>query len=264
MSRTIISLTTLPGRIGQLAPVLRSLEEQTVTPNAIVVNIPYRLKRSGEGYRIPNWLHRHPLVHIHRCEDYGPATKVLGALQVETDPESTIISVDDDFIYPPEMIETYRRYLGAYGPHVYCVSGFTILDPALYAQDVRRGRRFEKGHLKQVQVVEGYASVAYPRACFSDDIYELQQWPECLIYSDDLLLSNYLSAQGTIKFTVATDAFSGARSFDARATPSGEDRFALHRNEQSIGSNRERYAESIRYLLDTGQYWLDSDESASC
>ena len=43
--------------------------------------------------------------------DYGPATKVLGALLVEKDPETIIVSIDDDIAYNPELIHVLSSYI---------------------------------------------------------------------------------------------------------------------------------------------------------
>src|SRR5690606_35197916 len=42
---------------------------------------------------------------IIRCEDYGPITKILGGLLMENDPETIIITFDDDINYPVNMVE---------------------------------------------------------------------------------------------------------------------------------------------------------------
>ena len=45
-------------------------------------------------------------------EDYGPVTKILGALLQEDDKNTVIITVDDDVIYPETLVEEllYHHY----------------------------------------------------------------------------------------------------------------------------------------------------------
>lgn len=261
MSRTVLSLTTLPGRIQKLRPVVECLNQQTACVDAILVNVPHRLRRSGQRYQIPAWLPRQPLVQIRRCTDYGPATKLLGALEAERNPDCVIITVDDDVLYPPSMVESYLHYQARYGPHVYCSAGFNILDPEAYSRDVRQGRRFERGHLRQVHVAEGYGSVAYRRGFFDDDIFEISNLPDFLLYSDDLFISNYLGGRRVAKLTVETAGFGGDGFWKSRLLPFCEDALALHRD-QGMGSNRTRYRQAIRYLLDNRQYFYGSGQAA--
>src|SRR5688572_18914575 len=75
--RTVVTLTTTPTRINKIRPTLESLVNQTRVPNAIYLNVPYHLKRTGEPYVIPEWLKELPEVTVVRCEDYGPATKLI-------------------------------------------------------------------------------------------------------------------------------------------------------------------------------------------
>ena len=41
---------------------------------------------------------------VQRTEDYGPATKLLGALLVEKDPATVVVTVDDDVTYHPDTV----------------------------------------------------------------------------------------------------------------------------------------------------------------
>ena len=96
-TRFVVSLTTMPGDVEHLDEVLMSLSNQTVKPAAIYVNLPQKNRRTGAPYVIPDWLRKFPNVQILQpATDYGPMTKLYPALEKETDPETVIISVDDD------------------------------------------------------------------------------------------------------------------------------------------------------------------------
>src|SRR5687768_8477868 len=94
--RTVFSLTTTPDRINRIRPTLESLRDQTRPANAIYLNVPYYSRKTGKPYQLPEWLDDFPEVTVVRCEDYGPATKLIPALELEKDPETIIIVVDDD------------------------------------------------------------------------------------------------------------------------------------------------------------------------
>jgi hypothetical protein len=114
--------------------VLSSLSNLTITPAAIYVNLPYKNGRTGKEYVVPDWLVAwslplvstvapnisnvarfvclpvpdwplsfalslvfRPGVKVLRTEvDYGPLTKLVPALKAENDPETIIVTVDDD------------------------------------------------------------------------------------------------------------------------------------------------------------------------
>src|SRR5713226_4632188 len=80
--RVIASLSTVPDRINNLRPTIRSLLEQTRPPDEIVLAIPEFSIREQRPYVVPKHISRLPRVRILRTpEDWGPATKFIGAIQ---------------------------------------------------------------------------------------------------------------------------------------------------------------------------------------
>lgn len=98
LTRTIISLTTIPPRIPYLGPTLRSLLSQSAAIDSVMLWIPERYRRSEFSDVVISDLP--PEVEICRCQiDYGPATKVLPAIQRFSGQDVRIIYCDDDRIY---------------------------------------------------------------------------------------------------------------------------------------------------------------------
>ncbi|MGA2736734.1 MAG: hypothetical protein ABSG65_04710 [Bryobacteraceae bacterium] len=250
-----ISLTTTPTRIHLIRPVLESLVHQTAPVEGVLLNVPYRLQRNGAAYQLPAWLHELPCVRVNRSADYGPATKLLGALEVEREPDAYIIVVDDDTVYPLCMVEAYRNCDLGGRQTVYCTAGFNISDPLDCCREVRGNLEPVRGHMVPVQVVEGYGSVLYRRGLFHDDIFHIMDLPEYVVYSDDLYLSNYLGRHRVLRWTIAPPGFGGDGFWKDRVLAYGREGDALHLG-QRVGSNRERYAQAIRYFLENKIYWL--------
>ena len=94
----VVTLTTLPSRIARLEPTIKSLLNQTVRPAAIRVNLPAMSRREQRPYVVPGWLAGLQSVTVVRCEDFGPATKLLPTLS-DWPPDRAIVVVDDDRIY---------------------------------------------------------------------------------------------------------------------------------------------------------------------
>ncbi len=56
---------------AELMQALDSLERQTVRPNKIYINLPYKSKRTGAEYVVPSYLSRYEDVEVLRSEDDG-------------------------------------------------------------------------------------------------------------------------------------------------------------------------------------------------
>lgn len=254
MPKIILSLTTTPVRIRKMRDMLTALARQDDEVSEILLNLPYRLARTGEPYDIPGWMATVPKLRVNRCRDYGPATKLLGALERETDPDTLIITVDDDIMYPDDMVAAYRRYATGGEACAYCTSGFNIPDP--FAVGVRGALRGVRGHLMPAQVAEGYGSCLYRRSFFDQSIFVMQDVPDFLRYSDDIYISNHLARRNVGVRTIQVDGFGGTNFWSSRMLPYGSDGDALHRNEQ-VGTNRQRYALAVDYLIKNNIYFLD-------
>lgn len=103
-----VSFTTTPSRIDKTKNTIDSLLDQTYSSN-IIINIP-KLSYKGEPYIIPKWMETYnnkgKIIINNIDKDYGPGTKLIGALEKITDPEAIIIYLDDDYSYGKTLIET--------------------------------------------------------------------------------------------------------------------------------------------------------------
>ena len=104
-----VSLTTIPSRLKNLELTIKSILEQTVKPDKIFLNIPYKYKRFP-GYIVDekylDSIKKIENIEITRCEDFGPATKLMGSLNKIKNYDCVII-VDDDHKYHKLMCEIF-------------------------------------------------------------------------------------------------------------------------------------------------------------
>src|SRR5881409_3519575 len=146
--RVIASLSTVPDRINNLRPTIRSLLKQTRPPDEIVLAIPEFSVGEGRPYVVPKYISRLTRVRVLRCrEDYGPATKFIAAIQDElaAGRENTLIMVvDDDRLYPRDALETYLHFNNQFPDAALCFRGAAMpstLDwddaKMIYAKDIR-------------------------------------------------------------------------------------------------------------------------------
>ena len=126
-----ISISTIPQRIKNLNESVKSLLNQTKKPDKIFINIPFKYKRFTETIeddQIPKFDNN--IIEITRCEDCGPATKLLGSLN-KLKKNSLVILADDDHIYENFMIEKFFHFYSkapnnAYSFYVHPLGKFGI------------------------------------------------------------------------------------------------------------------------------------------
>lgn len=101
--RIIVSLTTWEKRIDNIPVVLDSIFSQTLLPEIVVLNVADELQISQE---VKDYLIKHN-VEINRVPYKKVYKKLIPTLLKY--PDDCIINIDDDWIYPPNMIEDFRE-----------------------------------------------------------------------------------------------------------------------------------------------------------
>ncbi|CAH0486169.1 unnamed protein product [Peronospora farinosa] len=196
--RVVVSLTTTPNRIDKVMDSVRSLTKQSLLPDQIYVNIPTgpmkrHPERSYDEIEIPLELTSlTPLVHINRCVDDGPATKLLGALRLENNASTLIITLDDDFVYPPELVASLAWEAEAKPDDVLGVCGWGMLPmwhqvgvvPAYVPYFMRPNGRY-------VDILQACCGNAYRRGFFTD-VEALAVIPPVCVTVDDVWIAGYL------------------------------------------------------------------------
>lgn len=188
--RVVISLTTTPYRIDRIRETLDSLLNQSIPADQIYLNIPYVLQRDNISYAIPEWLQNYPGITIKRVEDFGPITKLLPTLEQEIDPNTIIITVDDDVWYPRHVV----RDLVAYSLQHPQVAVTPIhIDYTLNAEKIFTKVKYKFKHGSKPSIVVGAAGVAYRRDFFKNDFKQfITTLPAQCRLADDLTISMYL------------------------------------------------------------------------
>ncbi|MFJ9368815.1 hypothetical protein ACIRRA_30930 [Nocardia sp. NPDC101769] len=211
--RIVVTLSTVPQRRRHLRPVLRSLLDQTVPADRLLLAWPRYSLRSGAAYPEPPSLPAG--VDLVRCEDQGPATKLLPALRAE--PNAVLVVVDDDAIYPETLLEdllaAHRQLpaaaLGVRGQHVR--SG---CDPRYLGHVC--GTAVRK-HVP-VDVLMGMWGYLIPAGSLDEAVHDFEGWPPEVWWQDDVWISAHLARRRVPRLVVpmrgtpleSTGAFVGA------------------------------------------------------
>jgi|TARA_B100000929_G_scaffold144756_1_gene114653 hypothetical protein len=103
-----VSLTTIPSRIKNVYKTIENLNNQTIKPDKIFLNIPNEYKRFKNEKISENDINdlKNLNVEITRCEDFGPATKLMGSLEKVKD-YNCVILIDDDHLYYKNIFQIF-------------------------------------------------------------------------------------------------------------------------------------------------------------
>lgn len=247
--RFLCSLTTTPRRLQKLEPTLDSLLMQSVSPEYIIVNIPYESRRGGSYGDLPPFLYKDARIILNRGIDYGPVTKLVGGLELVWEKvceETWMVVVDDDVRYPSTLLEVYQQSIKDAGRSAYGFAGLVV----------ERGRYVQPlGNRQDMDVLEAFASVALHPSFFTRDDFmsylsHVLAHQDCL-YSDDLVISHYLQRNG-VRLVLLRNDIVNRRAIVSSVLVHGRDRDALHRGGADGLTNVQRYQRAHR-LLDVSQ-----------
>ena len=106
MTKLIISLTTIPPRMGLIEPTLRNLLDQDADVAEIRLNISRNYRRfEFDASALPQFPKGITVALV--GEDYGPATKVLPTVKAFTGEDVEILFCDDDQHYEPNWAQQF-------------------------------------------------------------------------------------------------------------------------------------------------------------
>jgi hypothetical protein len=246
--RVVISLTTIPDRLPHIRPTLESLlYQQSYAADAVYLVLPQQDYYSKQPLKYEPWpdflqemILTTNLEILQPTFDYGPASKVLYALDEETSrlkqqaedttttttttttepttttPATRIVYLDDDIQYHHLVVrQLVDASLEADGD-VVALSGGLLRDqfrqlkhsnlkydrpPNLYMH-VSGKRRSE---WRQVDIVQGFTAVCVPITMNTQVLHKVLQDPSIsthVVKSDDILLSAAMELQNMTRWVV--------------------------------------------------------------
>ena len=111
----VISLTTIPTRFitDEFDINIQNLSNQKLKAKYIIINICKKYNRKFEydekiyEEKLKTYESKFDNVKINICDDYGPATKMLGLEKVNLNPYDIVIILDDDINYEKSLTTYY-------------------------------------------------------------------------------------------------------------------------------------------------------------
>lgn len=185
--RIVVSLTTIPDRINEIDTVIDHL--LTLGFDMVHLNVPHVSLRGGKPYIIPSSLVKLPNFQINRCTDYGPITKLLPTLECEVDPETYIVTCDDDVLFNKNILSYIKTKIQQYPESVLSFTGVCIGSFPFYYQ-------LNHDCDSPLDLIEGVSGVIYKRSLL--DVNQMLDFlnhsvvKKELILNDDHWISGYL------------------------------------------------------------------------
>jgi hypothetical protein len=203
--RVIASLTTVPDRINNLSPTIRSFLKQTRPPDEIVLAIPEFSVREQRPYEVPQYISHLPRVRILHCRrDWGPATKFIPIVREELAAgrgDTLIMVVDDDRVYPRDALATYLHYNKQLPDAALCFRG-AAMPRNLDWRDARMIRARKLCQPQPAAVITGCGSYLIQPRFFDESLWDYSQAPKGAFYMDDIWISGCLARRNVKRYVV--------------------------------------------------------------
>lgn len=200
-SDLIVCLTSIPQRVEHVQGTLKSLLTQSRAPQEIRFHLPRYSRREGREYVAPGWLYECPGVRVVDCQDVGPATKLLPALK-DLPPRQPLLVVDDDMLYPAELLDHYHRLalrcpdiaIGTSGWRV--PADFTDRPTTLRSNLLREAPAPVKcTRLRKpwpIDILQGYSGYLIRPEFVSPQVHDYSGAPDAAFYVDDVWISAHV------------------------------------------------------------------------
>ena len=234
-----------------IGPTITSLLQQTMQADIIQLNLPRLFVRNNETFPKNITGHypilMHPQIRIVWHDDMGPVSKLVPTLQTETNPDTLIIIVDDDTVYPLYMV-TYMKERVDVDPNFvqtgHCGDGALTNKEEVFFRPPFNWTKPTVKTKKQCccRLHLGFGGVAYRRGFFDNPHLPFDRYlnialrnPYCY-RGDDFVVSNYLAMVGYQGLALRLKVSQQRHGFDADA---------LHKLEPEA---IERYSICSQYL----------------
>lgn len=166
-SPLVVSLTTYSERIHDVHLTIESIMQQTVLPNRIILWLD---ENEFDDTTIPIVLKKQIKrgLEIRYCKNIKSFKKLMPTLNML--PDATIITVDDDVIYPYDMIE---RMMYAYREDPRCIYYYR---GRIIGKNGNKVKPYNKWKMvttneKMMNVIPtGIGGILYPSGCFHKDV----------------------------------------------------------------------------------------------
>lgn len=253
-NEVIVSLTTLPKRLHLVHFAIESIISQTIKPKNIILwitkNIDLNLNITSELINLKN-----RGLEIFQVDDLGPHTKLLYALKKY--PNNPIVTIDDDIVYPINMIEKLLDNFEKNNNSIICNWAREIaFDSKGIVRGVRKGILLTPPLLEKViEQAESYnpepnplafpygtSGVLYPPNSLDKRVFDEKLFQKLCPKEDDI----WFKAMSLLKGTDVVVTNLGINP--SHYCISGSQSYALRHNNHGKGENEEQMKKVFNYF----------------
>jgi hypothetical protein len=237
----VISLTTFNKRINDVHLTIESLLQQSLKADRILLWIS-REDFTPEDVPKVLRLQEQRGLEVRFCQkDYGPYTKFYYTLQ--SFPDSLILTVDDDLIYPSDLVDLlYRAYLRE-PDYVHCHRAHKMtFTPSGQLKPYKEWEKPTNDYSPSLHIFPtGVGGVLYYPGCFADEILDQEIFLRLAPNSDDVWLKAMTLKKGTLCKRIEDHRDWGRRF----PVVEGSQKFSLKRKNKSIVSGNDPKIQAV-------------------
>lgn len=201
-SNLIVSLTSYSSRVSEVYLVIESLFNQTIKANKIILWLD---ENEFSNETIPNILKRQIQrgLEIKYCKNIKSYKKLIPTLKLYSD--STIITVDDDILYPINFIENLSLFHKKFPNVILCNIGREIPKDKEKRNFYKNWKYSNNIYQPKKEIVPiGAGGILYPPNCFYNDILKEEFFMKLAPSADDIWFKAMTLKNG-VKSMVVSD-----------------------------------------------------------
>lgn len=193
----ILSLTTYPKRLKTLPLVLDSIYCQTILPSHVILWLADNQFSDKEYVKKTLEKYVNKGLSIRYCDDLRSHKKYYYALK--ENPDSIIITVDDDIFYPEDMIESLLKKYVEYPDCIITCRAHDMKFENGAPKPYMAWNMLAKGCTSPSLTLcaTGGAGCLYPPGCLSEHVFDKEVFMSICLYADDLWLKCMSYIKGT-------------------------------------------------------------------
>ena len=210
MSKVVVGFSVIPPRFFNLENTIESLLNQTRQPDKIYLYIADYYPRFNVHVKdadVPPYLKKYDtILRLVRGRDYGPISKLFCSLKNETDPDTIIVTCDDDLVYKEHWLDELVTNCERQPNSAVGLRGRLLSRKSL---NYKHSKCITCSGVKsntEVDIVTAVRGWAYRKKFFNDRF--IDEWCKTekkypfIFFNDDIWISGQLEKKGIKKLIV--------------------------------------------------------------
>lgn len=188
--KVILSLTSYPPKYDALSYTLKTLANQNVKADKIILNLCLHENSEQDKQRIDDILKEDNLKDVITVnwieERIKPYSKLIPTLKDY--PNDIIITADDDWEYYPDFVGDLLKKHEQFPDCIISNSASPLIDD--YSRNANfKGKEFPKNKPVESALIYGCFGILYPPHCFNDKIFDKDLFMKEFPTTDDIWFS---------------------------------------------------------------------------